>query len=66
MKMGAWHALEPEIVRFVGQGVAVVIAETKAEAREKEKKEEAERRKKAADELKQKRMLEQGERSDGL
>ncbi len=34
MKMGAWHALEPEIVRFVGQGVAVVIAETKAEARD--------------------------------
>ncbi len=34
MKMGAWRALEPEIVRFVGQGVAVVIAETKAEARD--------------------------------
>lgn len=34
MKMGAWRALEPEIVRFVGQGVAVVIAESKAEARD--------------------------------
>src|SRR5947207_14661540 len=29
MKMGAWPAMAPEIVRFVGQAVAVVIAETK-------------------------------------
>ena len=29
MKMGAWPAMAPEWVRFVGQAVAVVIAETK-------------------------------------
>src|SRR5918998_329671 len=29
MKMGAWPAMAPETVRFVGQAVAVVIAETK-------------------------------------
>ena len=34
MKMGAWPAMAPEIVRFVGQGVAVVIAETKNQARD--------------------------------
>src|SRR5579883_1405388 len=34
MKMGAWPALAPETVRFVGQAVAVVIAETKNIARE--------------------------------
>ena len=28
MKMGAWPAMAPETVRFVGQAVAVVIAET--------------------------------------
>ncbi|MXN66466.1 molybdopterin-dependent oxidoreductase [Stappia sp. GBMRC 2046] len=34
MKMGAWRALEPEIVRFVGQAVAVVVADTLAQARD--------------------------------
>src|SRR2546430_10256890 len=34
MKMGAWPAMAPETVRFVGQAVAVVIAETKNQARE--------------------------------
>lgn len=29
MKMGAWPAMAPETVRFVGQAVAVVIAETR-------------------------------------
>jgi len=29
MKMGAWPAMAPETVRFVGQAVAVVIAESK-------------------------------------
>src|SRR5580704_12497751 len=34
MKMGAWPAMAPEIVRFVGQAVAVVIAETKNQAKD--------------------------------
>jgi aerobic carbon-monoxide dehydrogenase large subunit len=34
MKMGAWPALAPETVRFVGQAVAVVIAESKNLARD--------------------------------
>jgi carbon-monoxide dehydrogenase large subunit len=34
MKMGAWPAMAPEIVRFVGQAVAVVIAESKNQARD--------------------------------
>ena len=34
MKMGAWPAMAPEIVRFAGQAVAVVIAETKNQARD--------------------------------
>ncbi|WP_306031452.1 xanthine dehydrogenase family protein molybdopterin-binding subunit [Stappia sp. MMSF_3263] len=34
MKMGAWRALESEHVRHVGQAVAVVIAGTKAQARD--------------------------------
>lgn len=34
MNMGAWRAMEPEIVRFVGQAVAVVIADTAAQARD--------------------------------
>jgi carbon-monoxide dehydrogenase large subunit len=34
MKMGAWPAMAPEIVRFVGQAVAVVIAETRNQARD--------------------------------
>src|SRR3978361_1165596 len=33
MKMGAWPAMAPETVRFVGQAVAVVIAETKTQAK---------------------------------
>ena len=33
MKMGAWPAMAPETVRFVGQAVAVVIAETKNQAK---------------------------------
>src|SRR5246500_1524652 len=33
MKMGAWPAMAPETVRFVGQAVAVVIAETKNQER---------------------------------
>src|ERR1700750_3441123 len=33
-KMGAWPAMAPETVRFVGQAVAVVIAETKNQARD--------------------------------
>src|SRR3954453_15458907 len=32
MKMGAWPAMASETVRFVGQGVAVVIAETRNQA----------------------------------
>ncbi len=32
MKMGAWRALEPEIVRHVGQAVAVVVAESQKQA----------------------------------
>ncbi len=34
MKMGAWPAMAPEIVRYVGQAVAVVIAETRNQARD--------------------------------
>src|ERR1700704_3036 len=34
MKMGAWAAVAPETVRFVGQAAAVVIAETKNQARD--------------------------------
>src|ERR1700749_966154 len=34
MKMGAWPAMAPETVRFVGQGVAVVIADSKNLARD--------------------------------
>ncbi len=34
MKMGAWPAMAPETVRFVGQAVAVVIAESKNAARD--------------------------------
>src|SRR4029078_1542320 len=34
MKMGAWPAMAPETVRFVGQAVAGVIAETQKQARD--------------------------------
>src|ERR1700686_4376378 len=34
MKMGGWPAMAPETVRFVGQAVAVVIAETRNQARD--------------------------------
>ncbi|MBV9532345.1 MAG: xanthine dehydrogenase family protein molybdopterin-binding subunit, partial [Bradyrhizobium sp.] len=34
MKMGAWPAMAPEVVRFVGQAVAVVVAESKSLARD--------------------------------
>lgn len=34
MKMGAWTALATDTVRFVGQGVAVVIAKTEEQARD--------------------------------
>src|ERR1700758_3316979 len=34
MKMGAWPAMAPETVRFVGQAVAIVIAETKNQAKD--------------------------------
>ncbi|MBO0661795.1 xanthine dehydrogenase family protein molybdopterin-binding subunit [Jiella sp. MQZ9-1] len=34
MKMGAWPALASDIVRHVGQAVAVVVAETRAQARD--------------------------------
>src|SRR6266478_4592702 len=34
MKMGAWPAMAPETVRFTGQAVAVVIAETKNQAKD--------------------------------
>ena len=34
MKMGAWPAMAPETVRFVGQAVAVVVAETKNQAKD--------------------------------
>src|SRR3977135_4263618 len=34
MKMGAWPAMAPETVGFVGQAVAVVIAETKNQAKD--------------------------------
>src|ERR1700692_2260365 len=33
MKMGAWPAMAPETVRFVGQAVAVVLAANKTQAR---------------------------------
>src|SRR5947208_8015727 len=32
MKTGAWPAMAPETVRFVGQAVAVLVAETKNQA----------------------------------
>src|SRR6202022_4885715 len=34
MKMGAWPAMAPETVRFVGQAVAVGIAETRNQAKD--------------------------------
>src|SRR3979411_2252805 len=34
MKRGAWPAMAPDTVRFVGQAVAVVIAETRNQARD--------------------------------
>src|ERR1700733_13451514 len=34
MKMGGWPGVGPETVRFVGQAVAVVIAETKNQAKD--------------------------------
>src|ERR1035437_4201059 len=34
MKMGAWPAMAPETVRFAGQAVAVVIAETKNQGKD--------------------------------
>src|SRR5216684_2900803 len=34
MKMGSWPAMAPETVRFAGQAVAVVIAETKNQAKD--------------------------------
>jgi carbon-monoxide dehydrogenase large subunit len=34
MKMGAWPAMAPDTVRFVGQAVAVVIGETRNQARD--------------------------------
>src|SRR3979490_1969931 len=34
MKVGAWPAMAPEAVRFAGQAVAVVIAETKNQAKD--------------------------------
>src|SRR6202022_2422216 len=34
MRMGAWPAMAPETVRFAGQAVAVVIAETKNQAKD--------------------------------
>src|SRR5207245_10440068 len=34
MKMGPWPAMAPETVRFVGQAVPVVVAETKNQARD--------------------------------
>ncbi|NVK35747.1 MAG: xanthine dehydrogenase family protein molybdopterin-binding subunit [Rhodobacteraceae bacterium] len=34
MNMGAWRALEPETARYVGQAVAVVIADTQAQAKD--------------------------------
>ena len=34
MRMGAWPAMAPDTVRFVGQAVAVVIAETKNQAKD--------------------------------
>ena len=34
MNMGAWRALEPEVVRHVGQAVAVVIADSQGQARD--------------------------------
>jgi len=34
MKMGAWPAMAPETVRFAGQAVAVVIAESRNQARD--------------------------------
>ncbi|MDR3468206.1 MAG: xanthine dehydrogenase family protein molybdopterin-binding subunit [Xanthobacteraceae bacterium] len=34
MKMGAWPAMAPETVRFVGQAVAVVLAESRNQARD--------------------------------
>ncbi|MCX7306763.1 MAG: xanthine dehydrogenase family protein molybdopterin-binding subunit [Afipia sp.] len=34
MKMGAWPAMAPDVVRFVGNAVAVVVAETRNQARD--------------------------------
>src|SRR5215203_4233613 len=34
MKMGAWPAMAPQVVRFAGQAIAVVIAETKNQAKD--------------------------------
>jgi carbon-monoxide dehydrogenase large subunit len=34
MNMGAWPALASEVVRFVGQAVAIVVAETRGQARD--------------------------------
>ncbi len=34
MNMGAWRALEPETVRHVGQAIAIVVAETREQARD--------------------------------
>src|SRR3954471_12216176 len=34
MRMGAWPAMAPDTVRFAGQAVAVVIAETKNQAKD--------------------------------
>src|SRR5258705_2094930 len=34
MKMGAWPAMAPETGRFVGQAVAVVVAQTKNQGRD--------------------------------
>src|SRR3979490_3120302 len=34
MKLGAWPAMAPETVRFAGQAVAVVVAETKNQAKD--------------------------------
>ena len=34
MKMGAWSPLAPETVRYVGEAVAIVVADTKGQARD--------------------------------
>ena len=34
MKMGAWSPLATDTVRYVGDAVAIVVAETKAQARD--------------------------------